>query len=267
MNNKKPDALEIWKQFEDLLVPRLRLSVIDRAVYSHLLRHSRLEGTRRLRFSIAWLARGSRLSGAPTRQAVRRLISNGALRLLQRSKAGHVVEVRLPEEIPALRGSSRMGKGPARPLAAANLEETDFLRNRELRESIHARERGLCFYCLRRLTPTVKCLDHVVPLVQCGRNSYRNLVSCCLECNSQKGERPAADFLRSLYRNRRLTALELAARLRALDALASGKLPPPLASTFNPLPRKGRPPIAPPANTPQPWPRRRNPSTGSRTLG
>jgi hypothetical protein len=62
--------------------------------------------------------------------------------------------------------------------------------------------------------------------VQLGRNSYRNLVSCCLECNSQKGERPAGDFLRSLYRERRLTAAELAARLRALDALVSGKLRP-----------------------------------------
>jgi hypothetical protein len=61
-----------------------------------------------------------------------------------------------------------------------------------------------------------------------GRNSYRNLVSSCLECNSQKGERPAADFLRRLYRERRLTAAKLAARLRALDDLASGKLRPSL---------------------------------------
>jgi len=44
MKNKKPNAELIWKQLEDLLVPRLRLSVIDRTVYSHLLRHSRLEG-------------------------------------------------------------------------------------------------------------------------------------------------------------------------------------------------------------------------------
>jgi len=47
-----------------------------------------------------------------------------------------------------------------------------------------------------------------------------------MECNTQKGETAAADFLRRLYRERRLTATELAARLRALDALASGKLRP-----------------------------------------
>ena len=72
----------------------------------------------------------------------------------------------------------------------------------------------------------MRCLDHLVPLAQSGRNSYRNLVSCCLECNSQKGERPAEDFVRWLYRERRLTATELAGRLRALDALAAGKLRP-----------------------------------------
>jgi hypothetical protein len=43
-----------------------------------------------------------------------------------------------------------------------------------------------------------------------------------------------------------LTAAELATRLRALDALASGKLRPQVASS-NPLPRKGRPPRHPAA--------------------
>jgi hypothetical protein len=49
-----------------------------------------------------------------------------------------------------------------------------------------------------------------------------------MECNAQKGEKSADDFLRRLYRERRLTAAELAVRLRALDALASGKLRPSL---------------------------------------
>ena len=239
MKNKKPNAERIWKQLEDHLVPRLRLSVIDRAVYSHLLRHSRLEGKLRIHFSIAWLARGARLSASPTRQAVRRLVLHGVLRLVERSKAGHVIEVRLPQEIRAARPPERQ----ALQSRVADIEEADFLQTKTLRQSIHSRERGLCFYCLRRLTERVQCLDHVVPRVEFGLNSYRNLVSCCLECNSHKGERPADEFLRWLYRERRLTAAELTARLRALDALASGKLPPALATTGNPPPRKGRPPI------------------------
>ena len=44
MKNKKLNAVQVWKQMEDLAVPRLHLSVFDRAVYSHLLRHSRLGG-------------------------------------------------------------------------------------------------------------------------------------------------------------------------------------------------------------------------------
>ncbi len=237
MKNKKPNAEHIWKQFEDLLVPRLRLSVTERAIYSHLLRHSRLEGRLRLRFSISWLARGARVSDGPARDTVRRLVAKGALRLVERSRAGHLIEVRLPEEVRAVRG-----KAP-QPRAAAHEEGADFLENKAQRQAIHARERGLCFYCLRRTTPLIRCLDHVVPLARRGRTSCRNLVSSCMECNSQKGEKAAEDFLRQLYRERRLTAVELGARLRALDALASGKLPPPLATTANPLPRNGRAPL------------------------
>jgi len=228
MKNKKLNASRIWKHLEDHLVPRLRLSVTDRAVYSHLLRHSLLEGKLRLRFSIAWLARGACISGGPTREAVRRLVAKGVLRLVERSRAGHVVEVRLPEEIRALRPGSIAANHPGRLSRAASLEETDFLKSKSLRQVIHSRDGGSCFYCLRRLNTRVRCLDHVLPRARSGRNSYRNLVSSCVECNSQKGERPADDFLRSLYRERRLTAAELTARLRTLDALASGKLPPPL---------------------------------------
>jgi hypothetical protein len=66
--------------------------------------------------------------------------------------------------------------------------------------------------------------------VRFGRNSYRNLVSCCLECNTRKSDRPAPDFLRTLYRLGRLTASDLDGRLRALKDLAAGKLRPVLPS-------------------------------------
>jgi hypothetical protein len=64
----------------------------------------------------------------------------------------------------------------------------DFLQNKMLRQSIQSRERGSCFYCLRRITAGVQCLDHVVPQVRLSGNSYRNLVSCCLEGNPTKGQ-------------------------------------------------------------------------------
>ena len=241
MKNNKPNAALIWKQLDDFLVPRLPLNVIDRAVYSYLLRHSRLEGKPRVRFSIGWLARGVRICTGAARPSVRRLVDRGALRLLRRSKAGHHVEVRLPGEIraafpPRIAASGRLFLNGNRAQALP-LDAIDFLQNKLLRGSIHTREGGSCFYCLRRVTGGAQCLDHVVPQARLGSNSYRNLVSCCLECNSQKGTTPAANFLRTLYRQRRLTTAEFTARLRALDALASGKLRPILA-TPNPMPRK-----------------------------
>jgi len=226
MLNKKLNAKLLWMQFEDVLAPRLGLTVKERAVYSYLLRHSLVVGKLRLQFAVMSLARTLGLSIGAARHAVRRLDELGVLRVLKRSKTGHLAEMRLPEKIRALRpgrnGTSRAGGEPPAPA----LESTDFLKTWALRKTIHDRERGACFYCLRRTPANVHGLDHVVPRVRFGRNSYRNLVSCCLECNSRKGDRPARDFLRTLYRLGRLTPAELDGRLRALKDLAAGKLRP-----------------------------------------
>jgi hypothetical protein len=274
MLNKKVNAKLLWMQFEDVLAPRLGLTVWDRAVYSYLLRHSLVVGNLRLHFAVLSVARDLGLSNGPVRQAVRRLDELGALRLLERSKTGHLVEMRLPGQIralrpaqgdvarhsPARRGASRDHsefRGATRLLRssrrrvfngasathpshatcrlqaaeappASALESTDFLKTWAHRKAIHDRERGTCFYCFRRTPANVQCLDHVIPRARFGRNSYRNLVSCCIECNSRKGDRRASDFLRTLYRQGRLTPTELNGRLRALKDLAAGKLRPSL---------------------------------------
>jgi len=234
MLNKKLNAKLLWMQFEDVLAPRLGLTVKERAVYSYLLRHSLVVGKLRLQFAVMSLARTLGLAIGATRQAVRRLDELGTLRVLERSKTGHLVEMRLPEKIRALRPGKNGATlatgavGAAGEPPASTIETTDFLKTWALRKTIHDRERGACFYCLRRTPANVQCLDHVVPRVRLGRNSYRNLVSCCIECNTRKGDRPVPDFLRTLYRLGRLTPAELDARLRALKDLAGGKLRPSL---------------------------------------
>lgn len=220
MPEKKLDAAQIWKQMEDLLVPRLRLGLSERAVYSFLLRHSHLEGARRLNFSIGWLARGLVLCHTPVRNAVRRLAEKGALKIVGRAVDGHTVDVLLPSEI----RRCRMKTSPA----GSDPDAADFMHSKLLRDSIHRREGGRCFYCFRSLTTKTRTLDHIVPRVRRGRNSYRNLVSCCVECNSQKGERTAEDFLRKLFRLRRLNPREFNNRLNALNGLADGKRKPDL---------------------------------------
>ena len=142
MNNNKLDAGCVWKQLDDDVVPQLKLSVIDHAVYSFLLRHSRLEGKMRIRFAISWLAHGVRLCVRATRHGLHRLFDHGALRLIECGQPGHVVHVRLPQEIPGVR-VSRIFAGAPIVLQGA-LDTTDFLQNRALREAIHTRERGRC---------------------------------------------------------------------------------------------------------------------------
>jgi len=172
----------------------------------------------------AW---GAALSRA-NRHAVRRLVKHGALPLVRRSNAGHTVEVRLPGNP----GGSGSRSGATQASAAESRSGGREGRGNRLSgvqtdAGGDSRPRaGILFYCLRRVKEEAKTLDHVVPRVEGGSNSYRNLVSCCADCNSYKAEKPAADFLRGLYREGRLTAIELTERLRALAALAAGKLRP-----------------------------------------
>ncbi|HKW64681.1 MAG TPA: HNH endonuclease [Candidatus Acidoferrum sp.] len=229
MNNKNFSVAQVWKDFEDLLAPRLHFPVNDRVVYYHLFRHSRLEGKLRFSFTMPWLARGTGLCRQTVRESVRRLISRGVLDLIERNPQGYVVRVRLPEELRVVRSARIAASHPVPPpRTALSIEDTDFMQTQPLRRVIHQREGGRCFYCSRRLNPRRRCLDHVVPRAHSGDNSYRNLVSCCPDCNAQKGALSAEEHLRALFRDRRLSDAELTSRLRALDDLAAGKLKPPL---------------------------------------
>lgn len=275
MKNKKPDVALLWKQLDEDIVPRLGLNLAERIVYAFLLRNSRLEGQRQFRFGIIWLAGGLRISQSTTRYAVRSLAAKGALRLIDRTQAGHLVEVFLPDEIHPTPHEDplRSSLGHRHGGSSSSLEEMDFFERFSRREAIHAREGGRCFYCLRPFLIRGRVLDHVVPQARGRSNSYRNLVSCCVECNSQKGESGAEDFLRTLYRQRRITSAELESRLRALEALAAGELrpvlgPPATALTKpeNPRNRKAWPLLPKLARRKKAWhsqaPKPANPTDG-----
>lgn len=230
MKTKKLDGVQVWKEFEDVAT-RLNLNVVERAVYSHLLLHTRLEGKLRERFANTEVACKVRISRGPVREGIRRLADLGALRFVDRSYSGHLLEVRLPAEVPAARrlraqaGKMKTSVASKVPVEA-NLEQKNFLTSEAPRQAIHAREGGKCFYCRRRTSSRSRCLDHVVPRAKSGQNSYRNVVSCCTECNWQKKDHAAEDFLRELYRDGRLSRKDLSGRLAALRALAAGKLRP-----------------------------------------
>ncbi|MCS7278483.1 MAG: HNH endonuclease [Thermodesulfobacteriaceae bacterium] len=47
-------------------------------------------------------------------------------------------------------------------------------------------ERGICYYCGKRVSPKELTMDHKIPL-SCGGTSERsNIVSACRECNFKK---------------------------------------------------------------------------------
>jgi len=154
-----------------------------------------------------WLACGTGLCRMTVRQAVRRLIARGVVDLIERNtQTGYLVRVRLPQELRAIRAARIAASRPAPPPRdPLNIEDTDFMQTKVLRRAVHERERGHCFYCLRRISHRRRCLD----------------------CNSNKKDRSAEEHLRWLFRERRLSVTELNGRLRAHDNLAAGKLLPP----------------------------------------
>ena len=73
--------------------------------------------------------------------------------------------------------------------------EVDYYNVRENRIKIYERDEYKCRYCGKQLTRFTSTLDHVKPVAEDGDNSFDNLVTACLECNSRKNKRLVGDFL------------------------------------------------------------------------
>lgn len=229
------DFAEVCRLVEDHLVPYLSLGSGERALYYHLLRHSHAEGRRVARISNRTLARSFGTSHTTMRYHLRNLTQKGLVRILERSVAGHSIEVLTPADVPGclLSGAE---------FDPAALDAADCFHDRRMRAAILHREHFACFYCLRTLDSETAVYDHVVPVCSQGDNSYRNIVACCFDCNTQKRDRPPDEFLRLLYRKGRLSSSDLDTRLAALHALQSGHLLPTLTSPATPPPSNASPP-------------------------
>lgn len=57
------------------------------------------------------------------------------------------------------------------------------------RANIYARDHHTCQYCGKKCTTENLTFDHVVPIVKGGAKTWDNIVTCCFECNHQKGGR------------------------------------------------------------------------------
>ena len=66
----------------------------------------------------------------------------------------------------------------------------------DVRVALLLRTGGGCWYCGNPLTMASVTVDHVVPLARGGNPVFDNLVACCNECNTAKGQSTLEEFRR-----------------------------------------------------------------------
>ena len=212
------DIKEFLEDFEDRLAPRL--DTYEQALYLYVFRHSRLVGLdevvigfksarRRLAFGVG--EKGKPMSEGTCYEKLRSLQQKGCLQLIGSERDGTRLRLRLPSEVLGARPSADVAVEP-------KLEEIDFFEDAVYRPAILRREGSRCFYCLCDLSQANYVIEHVASRPT-GDSGYKNVVAACRSCNNRKGEMPAEDFLRNLYRSARLSESEFENRLIALKNL------------------------------------------------
>jgi hypothetical protein len=216
---------EFLRVFVDHAGPKL--DTYEQAIYLYLVRRTHLDGltailvpveSASIRTAAGIAKKGARISRDVYRNKLQSLERKEFLSIMGKEYRGTRIRVFLPIEIPGVIPEIK----PADP---TDLEKLDFFTVPENRDAILAREKGRCFYCMVLLNHKNRVIDHIVPHPK-GDNSHRNCVAACLQCNSEKGQVPADDFLRALCRKGRLRADELDSRLDALLLIKDGKAPP-----------------------------------------
>ena len=82
------------------------------------------------------------------------------------------------------------------------------------RWNIYARDGSRCQYCGGKFSTRELSLDHVVPKVQGGEESWTNLVCSCVRCNARKGGRTPKQANMKLVRRPRKPKRNPAIRIR-----------------------------------------------------
>ncbi len=215
------DRRQFAHNFDALEIPGIVSSVIrflhpllmpyEAAVYWHMFDRSILQtGQQFCRVSTRGMMSGviksssgqsENLAMKTTQSALKGLETKGAIvKSGEPNREGTLYRVLLPEEIEDC--VSAMNAAEAMPSALApNIEkEADFYNVRENRLRVFERDGYKCRYCGKQLTRFTATLDHLQPVSEGGDNSFDNLTTACIHCNSRKGARPIMDMLTSKNR-------------------------------------------------------------------
>jgi len=195
----------IIQQIVDDLQPLL--TPYDAVFYWYLFRHSLAkDGNSHLRFSTRDLrtcvVKSSRsdnpekaISQAKVQDSLRALETIAAIRREgEPNRTGTLYRILIPDEIEACR-KFRAERTTAIPLPEVDPAEIDYYNVRENRIKVFERDNYQCRYCNKQLNRFTATLDHVTPVSKDGDNSFDNLITACLDCNSRKNKRLLSDFL------------------------------------------------------------------------
>ena len=205
------DALE-FPELVSSIIDHLQplLEPYEAAIYWHLFRQSVLrDGTQYARVSTRGLMSGVVLSRSgqsedlslgSVRRTLQGLEAKGAiLKAGETTREGTLYKVCLPEEIASCQ--ERMRAAAAESIDTFPIDEAkelDFYNVAENRERVFERDEYKCHYCQKQLTRFTATLDHILPVSRGGDNSFTNLVTACLLCNSRRGNRPVMDAITDL---------------------------------------------------------------------
>jgi len=68
------------------------------------------------------------------------------------------------------------------------------------RQNIYARDRYKCQYCGETCPSEELTYDHITPKSRGGKTEWENIVTCCVECNREKGGRTPKEARMTLIR-------------------------------------------------------------------
>lgn len=62
------------------------------------------------------------------------------------------------------------------------------------RKNVWVRDEGKCQYCSRHVTLSTFTIDHIIPKTAGGKTIWENVVTCCYDCNQEKGDKNLHDL-------------------------------------------------------------------------
>ena len=217
-NDFLPEDEQLFlKNFDALELPSLIESIVDflqpvllpyeAAIYWYMFRYSILSsGQQYCRISVRGTmsgvilptARGGKsedLSYKSVQTALQGLEAKKViLKAGDTNREGTLYKINLPEEVPLC--EALMKERSLEEISKIDtVKELDYYNIKENRVKVFERDGYKCHYCKKQLTRFSATLDHIQPVSKGGDNSFSNLVTACLHCNAERGNRLVMEII------------------------------------------------------------------------